>query len=196
MFASRWLVVVAGLGLAAGVGRAGPRTEAQALFEEGRRLLDEGETAQACPKLAASSRLEPRVASKLSLASCYERLGRTASAWREYQEVAALAAKAGDSEWQREMYAIERVNALEKKLVRLTITVAETTPGLVIQRNGETVLPAQLGVAVPVDPGELVISASAPGKATWTRTVKIAKEPATSVAVPALKPEKAPITDA
>src|SRR5688572_26350009 len=187
MLTSRWLVVVAGLGLAAGVGRADPRAQAQALFEEGRRLLDEGETAQACPKLAASTRLEPRVASKLSLASCYERLGRTASAWREYQEVAALAAKAGESEWQREMYAIERVTVLEKKLVRLTITVAETTPGLVIQRNGEMVPPAQLGVAVPVDPGDQLISASAPGKATWSRTVKIAREPASGVAVPPMK---------
>ena len=185
MLASRWLVVVAGLGLAAGVARAAPK--AQELFELGRRLLDDGQTELACEKLAASARLEARVATKLSLASCYERLGRTASAWREYQEVAALAAKAGESEWQRELYAIERVRVLEKKLVRLTIVVKDAPAGLVIRDNDRMVPPEQLGTAVPVDPGEQVITASAPGRQTWTTTVRVGKEPV-SVMVPPMKP--------
>jgi hypothetical protein len=184
MVASRWLTIVAGLGLATGVARAEPR--AQELFDLGRRLLDDGQTELACEKLAASARIEARVATKLSLASCYERLGRTASAWREYQEVAALAAKAGDSEWQREMYALERVRVLEKKLVRLTIVVTDPPAGLVIRHNGQLVPPAQLRAAFPVDPGEQAITASAPGRQTWTNTIRVTKEPVT-MTVPALK---------
>lgn len=199
MQSARALIIVAGLGAMAGSARAAPAagrpSTPRALFDEGMRLLDEGDVARACPKLADSARLEPRVITKMALAGCYEQLGRTASAWQEYKDVAALASKAGDAEWQRELYAIERTKIMEKKLVRLTVTVAESAPGLVIRRNGQVVPPAQFGVALPVDPGEQVISASAPGRETWTRTVKIAREPATVIAVPSLRQGGPPVTD-
>ncbi len=54
---------------------------------------------------------------------------------------------------------------------------------------GKAVDPAVFGVALPVDPGEIAIEASAPGHETWTTTVKLGgdnKGPA-SVDVPALK---------
>src|SRR5580704_7129436 len=71
---------------------------AEALFAEGRRLVDAGDFANACPKFADSERLDPSVATLLNLGACYEKAGRTASAWATFREAisAAQAAKRDD----------------------------------------------------------------------------------------------------
>lgn len=85
---------------------------------------DDENTPAACAKLSAAARAEPaKVSLRIQLASCYERVGRTATAWREYQAVAKMA-NGDDKLWQLEMMAIERGKALEKRLVRLTISTA------------------------------------------------------------------------
>jgi hypothetical protein len=177
---------------AASAQQAQQSREAESLAREGQGLLDEGNVPAACAKLAASARLQPKVvATRMMLAVCFERLNRTATAHAEYQVVAKLAA-GDDREWQREMMAVERMRALEKKLVRLTITAPNLVPGMEIRRNGVLVLAAQLGVAVPVDPGDVTVTATATGYEPFTTTVKIAKEKLTSVQVPALKKAETP----
>src|SRR5687768_17107097 len=65
-----------------------PKTRAQAelLFREGSDRLDQGAAAEACPKLQAAVDLTKGEAlgGKLVLARCYEKLGRTATAWGLY----------------------------------------------------------------------------------------------------------------
>lgn len=149
----------------------------------------------ACAKLNAAARAEPaKVSTRMQLASCYERIGRTATAWREYQVVAKLANQAGDKEWQREMMAYERAKALEKRLVRLTISAPTLTAGAIIRRGSEIVPAAELGVPVPVDPGDIVVTATAEGFEPFTVSIKIAKEKLTTVEVPALKKAEKPTT--
>jgi Flp pilus assembly protein TadD len=147
---------------------------------------DEGNAQTACAKLESAARTNPKVSTRMQLASCYDRLGLTASAWSEYHEVAKLASQ-DDKEWQREMMALDRIRALEKKLVRLTIAVAGPVAGQEIRRNGVLVPAAQLGTAVPVDPGEVTVTATAAGYEPFTVTVKIAKEKVTNVDVPPLR---------
>src|SRR6188508_1232334 len=71
------------------------RAAAEALFIEGRRLVAEGKTAEGCAKFAESQALDPGVGTLLNLARCYERIGRTASAWTTYREAASRAQAAG-----------------------------------------------------------------------------------------------------
>ena len=54
------------------------RVAAEALFDEGRNLVAAGKIAEACPKFADSQRLDPSPSTLLNLASCWEKLGRTA----------------------------------------------------------------------------------------------------------------------
>ena len=65
------------------------RAAAESLFSDARRLMQAGDYEQACPKLEASRRLEPGLGTTLNLGDCYEKLGRTASAWGEFRGAAA-----------------------------------------------------------------------------------------------------------
>jgi hypothetical protein len=71
--------------------------------------MNEGNFAEACPKLSKSQALDPQVGTMLNLALCYQSLGETASAcgwWRD-----AAAAAAGKSQHEREQFAREQMDA-------------------------------------------------------------------------------------
>ena len=67
------------------------KAAAQSLFEQAKRLMNEGNYAEACPKLEESQMLDKGMGTQFHLASCYEQIGRTASAWALFVEVAAAA---------------------------------------------------------------------------------------------------------
>jgi tetratricopeptide (TPR) repeat protein len=159
---------------------------AESLFREGRTKMDAKDYAHACPKLEASFRLDPATGTLLALALCYESSGRTASAWAAYADAAARAKQEGRAD--REKAARARAAALEPKLARLSVALspaAEQTPGIAVQRDGVSIDAAALGSSIPVDPGDHVIVASAPGKRPWRTTVTVAGE-TRNVVVPPL----------
>jgi len=98
---------------------AGDKAAAQVLFERGKQLASEGDHASACPKFEESQRLDPGVGPMFNLADCYERTGRTASAWSLFLEVAAMMRAEPD----RERIPRQRAANLEPKLSRLSIRV-------------------------------------------------------------------------
>ena len=59
---------------------ADPVTMAEALFQQGKQLLERGDAHAACPKLAESLRLDRATGTLLALAMCHEVEGRLASA--------------------------------------------------------------------------------------------------------------------
>jgi hypothetical protein len=162
---------------------------AQTAFDEAMKLMSEGRTAEACPKFEAAQRLDPGMATQFRLAECYDKTGRLASAWANYVEVAD-AAKAAKSK-DREAFARKRAAALEPRLSRLTIVVPQalsTLEGLEIKRDRTVVHKALWGTAVPVDPGEHVVVATAPGKKPWQGKGMAAEQPTRlEVTIPALE---------
>lgn len=159
---------------------------ARALFAEGRQLMTAEKYSDACPKFEESLRLDPGMGTQFNLAHCWEKIGRTASAWAMFLDVAA-AARAGNQP-QREAAAKERAAALEPKLTRLRIVVPEPAPDAKIFRDDQEVGRAAWGTAMPVDPGEHVIRVTAEGKKEWTQDVKVPPTSRTfSVTVPALE---------
>lgn len=170
------------------------RAAADALYEESGALMKANRFAEACPKLETSQRLDPGIGTLIRLGYCYEQLGRTASAWSAYNEAEGRARKAGD---KRADDAAARGKALEPKLSRLLLATQSPIPGLEIRRDGKPVDPGLWGSAVPVDPGEHVIEASAPGRQRWATNVQVAAGGASvAVAVPELPRAKAPDTPA
>jgi hypothetical protein len=180
------LTLVFSLPLHAQAGGANPAAEA--LFEEGRSLAAKGHFTEACPKFEASERLDPGLGTLLNLAECYEKVGKTASAWAEYRDAIPLARAAGSK--VRLDLATQRASALASRLSTLTIRVpsnATDSATIEIRRDGVPVQPAELGSAIPVDPGPHTIEASAPGKQAWSSTIQVGAESSKlSVEVPAL----------
>jgi hypothetical protein len=155
---------------------AADKAAADALFKEGKELLDAGRAAEACGKLAESQRIDARLGTLLNLATCHETVGKTASAWAAYNEAAAQAAATRQGE--REKFARGKLAELEAKLSKLTLVVAEPPPGLVVNLDGSELRAAALGTAIPVDPGPHVIEARAPGHVPWSAKVDAAPGPA------------------
>jgi hypothetical protein len=171
---------------------SGDRAAAEALFNEGRSLMASGKYSEACPKFEASQQLDPGLGTELNLAECYEKVGKSASAWAEYKEAIPMARAAGSK--LRQDLAEERARALESRLSTLTIRAlgGEDSVALEIRRDGVRVLPAEFGSAIPVDPGPHTVEASAPGKKKWTSTYQVSDAMKVAVDVPQLDAESAP----
>lgn len=163
----------------------GDKATAETLFQTGITLMTEGKYAEACPKFLESQRADPSSGTLLNLASCYEKVGKTASAWATYKEAVALARSLGQAD--REATAHARIAALEPKLSTLRIDAGDI-PGLVIKQDGRDVGRASLGVPVAVDPGQHTITASAPGHDDWSATVTVGTDADTkTITIPPLR---------
>ncbi len=182
MLAAVLVMVVLGTSPSA---HADDEATARDLFKEGRALLSQGESEEACTKFAESVAAFPSVGPLLNLARCHEQQGKTATAFAEYMHAATLADQAGQS--KRAKTARELAAKLEPQLSRLIIKLALKIPGTRVVRDGVEVPAVNFGAPLPVDPGEHALEASAPGYETWSTTVTIGKEgDQQEVIVPAL----------
>jgi serine/threonine-protein kinase len=145
-----------------------------------------GSYADACAKLERSQSIEPSIGTALYLAECYENLGRTASAWALYRDAASQAREEGQTE--RALAGKECADRLEPQLSKLLIRVpdGDRVPGFSLSRGTTTVPAATWDVEVPTDPGEYTVSASAPGRISWSQPVVVKGPVTTTVMVPVL----------
>ncbi len=177
---------------------------AEQLFEAGRAAMERQDYATACQRFRESQKLDPAAGTLINLAECLDREGLVASSWQAWKE-ARDSLRTGD----------ERLGVVDKKLAataarlpKLELRLAEGAPaGTVVTRDGLTLGPASLSLALPVDPGSHKIAVTAPGHAPREYTVAIAEaetqtltletgaveQPATEAAKP---PEAAPATAA
>jgi serine/threonine-protein kinase len=170
---------------------AADKAAAETLFINARKQMAEGKFAEACRGFAESQRLDSGVGTLLNLGKCYEKLGKTASAWSTYREAAAAARAARQT--AREKSARAAADALEKNLPMLTVNVAgvETSPNLEVRRDGVVVANSLWGLAVAIDPGEHVFEASAPRRIPWRKTVTAQPGKPLTVDIPVLEPADA-----
>src|SRR5215470_5736089 len=115
-------IVLATLGSRAEAQTAADKAAAEGLFDQGRTAMKEGDFAKACGLLERSQHIDPGVGTLLYLAECYEKSGRTASAWATFREAADAADRAKES--VRARTGRDRAARLEPFLSRLTIQVA------------------------------------------------------------------------
>lgn len=164
-------------------------TVAEALFDSGRQLFEEGKYDEACEKFAESQRLDPGTGTLLNLAVCYEKAGRLATAWSTYRLAASSAASAGQDD--RAEHARQEATNLESRLARVTIEISPEAKvdGLIILQDGTEQSTAVAGVALPVDAGLHKWEVSAPGYQGWQSQMEISDGEQKTVKIPALIPE-------
>lgn len=160
---------------------------AQTLFDEAKVLFERGKFDAACEKFAASQELDPKGGTLLNLALCRERQGRVATAWTTFSEARNLSAREGRSD--RVSFAESRLKELEKTLPRLLVSVDDATMrtrDLAIRIDGELLPRAVWNRAIPLDPGQHTLEATAPDHMPLTLRVTVTPRVVSTVTVPAL----------
>jgi serine/threonine-protein kinase len=161
---------------------------AQALFDEGKRLVAARQFEQACERFKASQALDPRTGTLLNLAECYATVGRTATAAATFLEAATSARRSAQGE--REALATSRARELDARAAHMTIVVPIT--GVEVTRDGVPVDAADLGRSLAVDRGQHRIVARS-GKRSYVADVRIAEDgERVTVQIPLLDEANAP----
>jgi hypothetical protein len=181
-------VLIVALAASASAQPADNKTLAEQLFDEGRELAKADNWAAACPKFEASLRYDAALGTRLNLATCYEKIGKVASAWGLYKEAAEAATKMGDT--KRLDYAVAQAAALEPRLPKLKVVAAAHSPtGYAVTRDGTPIDAAALGENLYVDPGEHEIAASAPGFVAFSRKITVEENKTFTLTIPELLPK-------
>jgi tetratricopeptide (TPR) repeat protein len=146
---------------------------AEALYEQGRELMERREYEAACEKFRHSQKLDPAGGTLLNLSTCLENLGKFASAWSSYKE--ALAAARRDGRADRARFIEEHLTELQPKVSHVTLRVPESrrVAGLSVKLDGVELESAAWDIPMPIDPGLHRISASAPGKQPFEKEIRI-----------------------
>jgi hypothetical protein len=138
---------------------------AEALFVEGKALMQAHEYARACEKLKASHDLDRTATGTLiNLALCHELSDRPATAWAEFRQVAAESAGRREDrvalarDHEAKLYAI-------LSRIRVFVPPDARVPGLSLRLDdGQPIAEASWGIELPVDPGKHQLEATAPGR--------------------------------
>ncbi len=149
--------------------------KARTLFRDGVALASAGDCVGALAKYKAVAQIKmsPQVA--FNTAECEARLGKLVSALGNYRMAASQAAddkKAGAVLKE----APARIDDLEARIPKLTITRSKSAETATVELDGSEVGSAQIGVATPVDPGTHTIVAKVGNKEYLHETVKLAEK--------------------
>lgn len=131
---------------------------ADALFEEGRKLMADGRYAEACPKFEESQKVRPGIGTLFNMADCHEKAGKLELAYEEFKEVVERTKAALQPE--RQKVAEQRIASLEARLSRLVISVPATRDRLTVSLDGTVLPPDHLNVPLVVTAGDHAIKAS------------------------------------
>ena len=170
------------IAVAPSVARAEGGTAADALFREGRTLLDAKRFDEACPKLAESQKQEPGAGTLLALALCHEGQGKSATAWNELNEAAALGKRVGRNDLAGA--AQKRANAMEPLLSRVVVHVPKAEDAeYQVKCDGEPLDAKLWDTPIAVDPGEHHVDVSAKGKVARSYAVRLTGAGVTEILV-------------
>lgn len=164
--------------------------KAKTLLDKGKEHLKAGRAKEACEVLDQSIAIEQAINTHYQLGKCHEALGHYATAHAAFLRAATMANTAGDKD--RFDAAQKAADELKAKIASAVIVVpTENRPtGLVVTRDGEEIPDSEWGKATPLDPGEHVFTAKAPGYEPWEQKILTpATGGVTQVAVPVLARE-------
>jgi hypothetical protein len=157
-------------------------TAARALFGEALRDEEKNHFAAALEKFQRVAAVKETPPVRYRIGTCYEGLGRRAQAFAAYQATVRL----GEGEPQGAdvvQAARARMDALSKRVARLTLTLSRDAPQEAeVRIDGENV--GAVRDAVPLEPGSHVVTANAPGRAPFRSELTLYEGAEASLAIP------------
>ena len=162
-----------------------PDPVAQALFQDGRDLVDRGDWDAGCTKFEASMLLYPAASTLLNIARCHEHRKKLASAWSTYKRARVLNRETVGEERKRAIDELidAQIAALSPRLPKLRLQMKRPVLGVTLRKDGEVLPAAVIGTEVPVDPGEHEIVVEAPGHLPFRARVDISEGTSRDVAI-------------
>ncbi|HVH44432.1 MAG TPA: hypothetical protein VM925_18895 [Labilithrix sp.] len=172
------LVVVGALcaGLWSGAASAEPSdkdADAERLFREGQKLLEERRYGEACPKFEAAYRKDHQLGTLLNLAYCHKEQGATWVSWLEFKEAEVQATELKRTD--RKDFARQRMTELEKSLARVVIDPTQKVELVELLVEERRVPEAEKSVPFAAEPGQRKITFRAKGKKEVVQLVTIVK---------------------
>jgi hypothetical protein len=143
---------------------------ATAQFDQGRALMKQHKYEAACAAFDTSQKLDPQLGTQFNLAECNAHIGKLASAWLGYRDLAQRDTNAG-----RRQESQRRARELEKRLPRLLVRISDPPAGLAVSINGRDAT-SLVGIESPVDLGDYQIRATAPGFAAAETSASVTDE--------------------
>jgi hypothetical protein len=139
---------------------------ADVLFREGKALLKEGMTAEACAKFEESERLDPSAGTLLNLGDCYDKAGFLIRAYAAFVESEPMSKAREKTDWAETAHA--RAEALRQKIPILMVRLKDGESATV---DAKPYGREELGAGIMLDPGEHNVLVLFNGQ-IWSKTFR------------------------
>ena len=160
--------------------------DAERLFREGQKLLEERRYGEACPKFEQAYKKDGALGTLLNLAFCHKEQGAIWYAWLEFREAESKATELNRAD--RRDFAHARLTELEKGLPRVVIDNPRKVPLTDVLVEDRRVWEAERGAVFAAEAGARKFTFRAKGKKPATLLVNVARgDRAQRVAVPELE---------
>lgn len=154
---------------------AGDKALAEELFRKAQSVLQRPgvairDTHRACQWLKESLDQDAAINTQVALAACYEKEGKTRSAWGLYSDAASQVGPAA-------AYAKERADALYKVgFLHMRIQLSSAPDGTKVLLDDASLGAGALNTEIAADPGDHVLKVTAPGKKDVERRFALTKD--------------------
>lgn len=147
--------------------RSGHAQDAQALFDQGLTDMKAGRYKVGCLLIKRSLEIDPRAGTAFTLAECYAKAGRYASAVEMYDDYLSRYEGMTDAQKEQQKARAELSKSERSRLLTLVAWVTVKLPpsapaGVVVTRDDESFPSSLLGAATAMDPGSHQFTTRAP----------------------------------
>jgi hypothetical protein len=146
--------------------------DAERLFREGQKLLEERRFGEACPKFEQAYAFDRQLGTLINLAFCHKEQGAIWYAWLEFREAEVKASEGNRID--RRDFAKQQLTDLEKTLPKLVIDNAEKVALSEVLVDDRRVWDADKGTSFAAEPGQRRFVFRAKGKKSATLLIGVA----------------------
>lgn len=173
---ARALATAIALVLASGSAAAQDReADAERLFREGQKLLEERRFGEACPKFEQAYSKDRQLGTLINLAFCHKEQGAIWYAWLEFREAEVKATEL--NRLDRRDFARQRLGELDKQLPRVVIDNPQKVSLTDVLVEDRKVWEAEHGAPFAAEQGQRKFVFRAKGKKPATVLITIAGSP-------------------
>ena len=147
--------------------------DAERLFREGQKLLEERRFGEACPKFEAAYNKDHSLGTLINLAFCHKEQGAIWYAWLEFREAEVKATELNRPD--RRDFAKQRLAELEKQLPRVIIDNPQKVPLTDVLVEDRKVWEAERGAVFAAEVGQRRFIFKARGKKNGALLINITK---------------------